>query len=77
MDDGVFIGGGFIHTNHGFNKEPYKSRHTLLGKVAFLTGSWNFKYVGDHRKVFGNWDFQNELHVDAPNFLFNFLWAGK
>jgi len=77
VDDGFFIGGGFIHTNHGFLKEPYSSTHMVLAKVAFLTGSWSFLYKGDHRSVFGNWGFNNELHIDAPQFLFNFYGQGN
>ena len=76
-DDGVFLGGGVLHTDHGFMKEPFSSRYSIAGKAAMLTGSWDFKFTSTHTDVLGRWDLSNELTVQAPNFLFNFYGLGN
>lgn len=76
-DDGIFIGGGIQRTDHGFLKDPYKSRYRVSAKGAFLTGAWSFNYSGSHKDVFGKWDFFSELSVEAPNYLFNFYGLGN
>lgn len=76
-DDGLFLGGGFDRKKFGFNKDPYKSRHTLKANYAVRTGAWNFNYHFDYQEVLGSWDIASDLHVQAPNFLFNFYGLGN
>lgn len=76
-DDGLFLGGGFIYTAHGFRKEPFKSRHLILGSYAINTASYNFKYKGDFTQVIGNWDLNLLLDVKQPNFVNNFFGLGN
>lgn len=77
VDDGVFLGGGIMHTRHGFNKENFKSRYRISGKAAFLTGAWDFRFSGTNAEVLGKWDFHSDLTVQAPNFKFNFYGLGN
>ncbi|MEQ8478445.1 metallophosphoesterase [Fulvivirga sp.] len=76
-DDGVFLGGGFSYTNHGFRKEPFKSRHKFLGSYAFNTSSYNFNYNGEFTDVIGKWNAEVDVTVNAPNYVNNFFGIGN
>lgn len=77
FDDGVFVGAGFIYTNHGFRKEPYKSQHLVLASYAPLTASYNFKYDGRFTDVIGKWGLRINADIKAPNFVNNFFGWGN
>ena len=77
VDDGVFLGGGFINTQHGFRKEPYKVQHSLSGSLAFATGSFQFEYSGDFIDVLGKWDINFDVKAFGPNFITNFFGIGN
>lgn len=77
FDDGVFIGAGFLYTNHGFRKEPYKSQHLVLASYAPLTSSYNFKYDGRFTDVIGKWGVRINADIKAPNFVNNFFGWGN
>ncbi|WP_333820694.1 BamA/TamA family outer membrane protein [Ohtaekwangia sp.] len=76
-DDGVFIGGGFLYTTHGFRKTPFKNQHLFLASYAPLTSSYNFKYDGRFSQVFGKWGVMLDFDVKAPNFVNNFFGWGN
>jgi len=76
-DDGLFIGGGFLYTTHGFRKEPYKSQHLFVGSYAIKTSSYNFKYDGRFNQVIGKWGLKIDADVKAPNFVNNFFGWGN
>jgi hypothetical protein len=77
VDDGLFIGGGFFYTTHGFRKSPYKSQHIFLGSYAFNTSSFNFKYDGRFSQVIGKWNLELDADVKSPNFVNNFFGMGN
>lgn len=76
-DDGLFLGGGFISTNHGFRKEPFKNRHKFLASYAFETSSYNFKYNGFFTEVLRDWDIAIDLDVKQPDYITNFFGLGN
>jgi len=77
-DDGVFLGGGFQITNHGFNRKPYRYRHRFTAQYALATGAYQFDYMFDYRSVYhSDWDINGELQVRAPDYLFNYFGAGN
>ncbi len=76
-DDGLFIGGGFLYTNHGFRKVPYKSTHLLTGRFAFATDAYNFQYKGKFTDVIGKWDLGVNLTALAPNYVTNYFGPGN
>jgi predicted phosphodiesterase len=76
-DDGFFIGGGFLYTTHGFRKQPYKSKHTLLASFAPYTTSYNFTYDGRFYNVLGKWGVEVDADLKAPNFVNNFFGWGN
>ncbi len=76
-DDGIFIGGGFLGTTHGFRKSPFKSQHRVLGSYAFNTSSYNFLYHGEFVDAVGKWRLDLALDVKAPNYVNNFFGFGN
>ena len=77
VDDGIFVGGGFFATTHGFRKDPFKTRHLFLGSYAINTSSFNFKYNGKFTSVIKKWDAEIDLDVKSPNFVNNFFGLGN
>lgn len=65
-DDGVFLGGGFQYTQHGWRKEPFASRHRLLADVAVATGAFNIEYKGEYANVFGQWNLETVIDIQKP-----------
>ncbi|MBL6449764.1 metallophosphoesterase [Fulvivirga sp. 29W222] len=76
-DDGLFVGGGFMYTTHGFRKEPYKSKHTLLASYALKTSSYDFRYSGDFIDAVSDWNLSVKLSVKQPNYVNNFFGLGN
>ena len=76
-DDGLFVGGGFIYTTHGFRKDPFKSKHMVLVSYALKTSSYDFKYAGDFTDVLHDWDLNVNLSVKQPNYVNNFFGLGN
>ncbi|HEY5689897.1 MAG TPA: BamA/TamA family outer membrane protein [Cyclobacteriaceae bacterium] len=77
VDDGLFVGGGFFATTHGFRKDPFKTRHLFLGSYAINTSSFNFKYNGKFTAVIKKWNAEMDLDVKSPNFVNNFFGLGN
>lgn len=76
-DDGLFIGGGFMYSTHGFRKEPYKSKHTVLASYALKTSSYDFRYTGDFTDAVSDWNLNVKLSVKQPNYVNNFFGLGN
>jgi hypothetical protein len=77
VDDGLFIGGGFVYQNNGFRKDPFKQRHIVLASIAPRTSSYNFLYRGDFTEVVGRWDVEINADLKVPNFVNNFFGWGN
>lgn len=77
VDDGIFLGGGFLATTHGFRKDPFKTRHLFLGSYAINTSSFNFNYKAEFTHLIGKWNGEIDLDVKSPNFVNNFFGLGN
>jgi hypothetical protein len=77
IDDGVFLGGGFVSISHGFRKIPFKAKHILLGSYAINTSSFNFQYDGTFTDVIGKWSLKIDADIKAPNYVNNFFGWGN
>lgn len=77
IDDGVFLGGGFITINHGFRKEPFKSKHLFLASYAANTSSANFRYDGRFTGIIGKWNGEIDADIKLPNYVNNFFGWGN
>lgn len=76
-DDGIFLGGGFAYTKHGWRKEPFAAQHTFTAIGAFATGSFQFKYGGDYTDVLGKWDLNTSALWQEPFFVHNYFGLGN
>jgi len=77
QDDGIFLGGGFMFTKHGFRKDPFKHRQKFLASYAFNTSSFNIEYEGIYTDAVGNWDIQTDFRLRIPDFTNNFFGLGN
>lgn len=77
VDDGIFLGGGFLATTHGFRKDPYKTRHLVLGSYAINTSSFNFRYQGRYTGLIRKWNGELDLDIKSPNYVNNFFGWGN
>lgn len=76
-DDGLLLGGGITLIKHGFRKEPYASKHTIVGNASLAAEAFNFKYNGDFTNAVGKWNLNLDLDVRYPNATYNFFGLGN
>jgi len=77
IDDGLFLGGGFVSTQHGFRQDPFASQHLFLASVAPKTFSWNFDYKSTYTDVVKNLDLKLNAVIRSPNYTTNFFGIGN
>lgn len=77
IDDGVFLGGGFMATKHGFRKEPFASQHLFLGSIAPKTASFDFQYKSRYTNVIRQLDLKLNATIQSPNYTSNFFGIGN
>jgi len=76
-EDGVFLGGGFSTTKHGFKKEPYKARHSLAVNHSTHTSAFNLKHRSEFIETIGAFDLVWKNHIFGPNYTSNFFGYGN
>jgi len=76
-DDGIFLGGGFSYTKHGWRKEPFAQKHKFTAKTAFATGSFHMNYESSFTNVIGSWGISPSLLWQNPFFVNNFFGLGN
>ncbi len=76
-DDGFFIGAGFTYENQGFRKEPFKSRHFVMAKIAPKTQSYSFNYKTTWTDIIKKWSMDLEFLALMPNYTSNFFGIGN
>lgn len=77
VDDGVFIGGGFLYKKQGFRKDPYKYAHKLVGNFSTGSQAFNFRHSSNYTDIAGAWDLSTDLKISAPNFQSSFFGLGN
>jgi len=76
-DDGVFLGAGILWEKHGFKKEPFAVRQSIVGNYAIKTNAFNIEYNGHAVDVLGNLDLVWKADVRAPDYAYNFFGMGN
>jgi hypothetical protein len=76
-DDGLALGWGALFSTFGFKKSPFGSRHLILGKFSFETGSWDVNYNGEFIRALGQWDFLAHGRLQGPLYTRNFFGYGN
>jgi len=76
-DNGLYFGGGFVHTHQGFRKAPFASRNKLVAMFATGSDAIALSYQGNFTDVLGKWDFELALHGVSPDFQTNYFGYGN
>ncbi|WPR77239.1 metallophosphoesterase [Algoriphagus sp. NG3] len=76
-DDGLFLGAGVLWEKHGFKKEPYSIRQSIVGNYAISSSAFNIEYKGHAVDVIRNFDLVWKADVRAPDFAYNFFGIGN
>jgi len=76
-DDGFFLGGGLMYTQHGWRKKPFASQHLVMANIAFATGAFNVRYAGKWTDVIGRWDANLNVRIQEPFSVNNFFGLGN
>lgn len=77
IDQRTFFSFGWTWVKHGFRKEPYASRHELLGGYSPVRGAFAFRYNADWRNVFGKYGINLNLLSIGPQNQSNFFGTGN
>ncbi|WP_339878019.1 BamA/TamA family outer membrane protein [uncultured Algoriphagus sp.] len=76
-DDGVFLGAGVLWEKHGFKKEPFSLRQSIVGNYAIKSNAFNIEYNGHAVDAVGNLDLVWKADVRAPDYAYNFFGTGN
>ncbi|WP_121356547.1 BamA/TamA family outer membrane protein [Flavisolibacter nicotianae] len=77
IDQRAMMSLGWIWQKNGFRKEPYASRHQLVGGYSPSRGSFAFSYEADWRHVFGKSGLNFKIVSVGPRNLQNFFGTGN
>lgn len=77
VDDGVFLGAGFIYTKEGWRKDPFAQRHEFKGNAAFATGAVNLYYNMILTDLIGKWDMVGDFYLQRPYAVLNYFGLGN
>jgi hypothetical protein len=77
IDQRTFFSFGWTWVKHGFRKEPYASRHELVGGYSPVRGAFAFRYNADWRNVFGKYGINFNLLSIGPRNQSNFFGIGN
>ncbi|MEL6922888.1 MAG: BamA/TamA family outer membrane protein, partial [Bacteroidota bacterium] len=73
-DDGVFIGGNYMHNGFGFKRH---NKQNLSALYAFSTNAWSLQYRGNFYNILDQNDLYFEAALDGPQFVVNFFGRGN
>lgn len=76
-DDGLFLGAGVLWEKHGFKKEPFAVRQSIVGNYAIKSNAFNIEYNGHAVDILGNLDLVWKADVKAPDYAYNFFGVGN
>lgn len=77
VDDGFWIGGSMAWTNHAWRKHPYKSKQSILFRMApGSQDAYRLNYNGHFTDVIDHIDFAPAVSVDFPRYE-NFFGLGN
>ncbi|MBC7912722.1 MAG: metallophosphoesterase [Pyrinomonadaceae bacterium] len=78
VDDGLFIGAGYMLKHYGFRKEPYSYTQLLKGNYAPKTRAHSINYEGNIYSIFGtNKDILLRASFNGPKYTFNYYGQGN
>ncbi|HEV8284820.1 MAG TPA: BamA/TamA family outer membrane protein [Chitinophagaceae bacterium] len=76
IEDGFFIGPGFVRRTYGFRNKPYATEQRLSSLYALSKGAYQWKYSGEFNHFFRNNDVLVKINYVNPT-LNNFFGLGN
>ncbi|HUH28216.1 ShlB/FhaC/HecB family hemolysin secretion/activation protein [Gelidibacter sp.] len=76
-DEGAFFGLKDTYTNHGFNGEDFRYKHTLSANYFFNFGAVEANYYGVYANIIPNWNFEMVGYYASAQFANNFFGYGN
>ncbi|MGC1632391.1 MAG: hypothetical protein WA749_09805, partial [Gelidibacter sp.] len=76
-DDGVFLGATDTYTNHGFNGEDFRYKHSLSANYFFNFKAIEVDYFGQFANIIPNWNFEIVGYYTSPLFGKNYFGYGN
>ena len=76
-DNGLFVGLKNTYTNHGFNGEDYRYKHSLSANYFLNFGAVEAEYQGQFANIIPNWDFEVIGYFTNSKFVHNFFGYGN
>ncbi len=76
-DDGLFLGAKDTYTNHGFNGEDFRYKHSLSANYFFNFNALEAEYVGLFANIIPNWNFEVVGYYTSPQFASNYFGYGN
>lgn len=76
-DDGLSVGATNTFTNHGFNGEDFRQKHTLSANYFFNFGAVEVDYTGTFANIIPKWNFEIMGYYASPQFANNFFGYGN
>ncbi|MBA6153882.1 ShlB/FhaC/HecB family hemolysin secretion/activation protein [Gelidibacter maritimus] len=76
-DNGIFLGLKDTYTNHGFNGEDFRYKHSLSANYFFNFGAIEAEYVGLFANIIPNWDFETIAYFTSSRFVNNYFGLGN
>lgn len=76
-DNGIFVGLKDTYTNHGFNGEDFRYKHTLSANYFFNFGAVEAEYVGLFANIIPNWNLETIGYYTSSRFVHNFFGYGN
>ncbi len=76
IEDGLFIGPGFVRRTYGFRNKPYATEQRLSSLYALSKGAYQWKYAGEFNHFFRNNDVLININYVNPT-LNNFFGLGN
>lgn len=76
-DDGLLLGGGVQFVRHGFNREPFASRHSFRAFYAFGSGSYGLSYHGEWNDAIRNVNLGLHARFEGPTYVQNYFGRGN
>ncbi|GAA4826257.1 metallophosphoesterase [Algivirga pacifica] len=75
--DKLIMGGGFLATRYAFRKDPFSSKHLLMGGISPFTAGNRLIYQGDFTELFGPFGVDVRLDANFPTYVSTFAGLGN
>lgn len=73
-DEQLFLGASLNISRYGYRSVNI---HRIAGQIAFATGGYYLRYIGDYQRLLGKHDMLLEASLETPRYVNNFFGIGN